>query len=432
MSDANRQADITNVAAWLDDLAARQTAIERISALGTYAIEPLACYLNRGPQLVSQARVLAVEMLGRLHDPRVANLLRDVLYTHPLKQLSPALAESEFRVKNAAVQALVEKQHAASNRDIAWAIQSERLPAAVHAAGILKLTGLAPSLVDLLTDDVLAGWAETALLALLPNSVSSLHDAIQTWLHSPTDTPRTRLALIRAFCCLAEAGATGTKELIGQGLMHASPLVRSAAALAARDTIHTQVISALIHGALSNAPTLGIACQDRLQSLGMGLIEPALEALHENRVTDVYGNVHHSDILARYALVTRLLQLTRHDPVRLSQVVAVVSVDDLVMALQRWMTPSIASLQALMSYPDAHVRVAAATAAERLNPAESIRWLSNRLNDKDRHVRREAYVSLLHHIDIRRVQMSLKDIPLSAWGLSPFKCIHLLARSLHR
>ncbi|GAB2582975.1 hypothetical protein ISP15_07550 [Dyella jejuensis] len=428
MSDPTTPDDTAQVAAWLDDLARREMAIEAIAALGSRAIDPLASYLEHGPQPVSQSRVLAVEMLGRLHDARVPKLLRKLLRAQPLHDLPPELFESEYRVKDAAIKALVTQQNATEN-DVAWGIQSERLPSAVRAAGTLGLASLLPSIVGLLTDDVLAAPAESALQALRPESIRPLLAAIQAWLDPSQDTPRIRLALIRAFRWLAAANVTVTENLTDQALDHASPMVQGAAALVVRDRQAPSIVAALLHGALSKEPLLAFDCRDRLQEVEQPLVEPALEALHIDRETDVYGNAHASDIWGRYWLLTRLLQLTRHDAASLYRVMAVVSEGELVAGLHRWTSPSAISLKALLRHPDSHVRAAAAAAVERLEPFETGHWLADRLGDRDRHVRRQAYAVLRHRIQARHIRLSRADIPLWAWCLHPLKCMHLLLLS---
>jgi HEAT repeat protein len=428
MSDPNIERDITQVAAWLDDLARRETAIEGISALGPRAVEPLACYLQRGPQPISQSRVLAVEMLGRLHDARVPELLRELLRSHPLHDLSSDLVECEYRVKDAAIRALVAQQKATQN-DIAWAIQSERLPSAVRAAGALKMVSLLPSVVDLLTDDVLASPVESALNASLPESIQPVLAAIRIWLDPSKDAPRIRLALIRAFRWLAATNVMVLGNLTDQALDHGCSMVRSAAALVVHDTQSPSIVEALLHGVLSREPILACACRDRLQKVGQPLIEPALGVLRADTERDVYGNAHSSDIWGRYWLLIQLLQLTRHDVTRLYRVMAVVSEDELVVGLHRWTSPSAASLKELIRYTDSYVRAAAAAAVERLDPVESGRWLADRLGDTDRHVRWQAYTALQHRIRARYVRLSFADIPLAAWGLNPLRCFRLLMMS---
>jgi len=428
MSDFDVQRDIAQVAAWLDDLARRDTAVENITAMGSRAVEPLARYLERGPQPISQPRALAVEMLGRLHDARVPELLRGLLRAHPLHDLPTELIESEFRVKDAAIKAMATQRNASEN-DISWAIQSERLPSAVRAAGALRMVNLLPTVVELLTDDVLASPTESAIRALLPESIKAVLTATQTWLEPAKDTPRTRLALIRAFRWLAATGASVSENLTDQALDHSCSMVRSAAALNVRDIAHAPILVALLHGALNREPILASACRDKLEEAGQALIEPALDALHASVESDIYDNTHSADIWGRYWLLTCLLQLTRRDVAALHRVMVVVSEDEIVVGLHRWASPSAISLKELIHHPDSQIRAAAASAVKRLDPVESVEWLADRLGDSDRDVRRQAYITLRHRIHARYVSLNFTDIPLLAWCFHPLKCVGLLMMS---
>lgn len=429
MNDPDTQRNLIQVAAWLDDLARREMAVENIVALGRRAIDPLAHYLEQGPQPISQSRVLAVQLLGRLHDARVPDLLRHLLRAHPLHELPPDLVESEYRVKDAAVGALV-MQNKATLDDISWAIQSERLPSAIRAAGTLKAVGLTASLVELLADDVLASPAESALHALLPESTQPVLAAIQAWLDPSKDSPHTRLALVRAFRWLAAVRAPVERGLTDRALCHACSMVRSAAALV-MDDINGTTVEALLHGVLNNDPILASACRDRLQKAEHLFLESGLDTLRANKERDIYDNAHPSNAWGRYWLLTRLLQLTGNDVSNFHRLVTVVSEDELVFGVHRWDSPTAATLKQLIHHANPRVRAAAAVAVERLEPVEPGNWLADRLSDRNRHVRWQAYTALKHRIHARYVRLDLADIPLSAWTLNPLKCLHLFMMSRH-
>lgn len=269
------------VATWIDDLAEPERAIDGIVALGHDAIGPLCAYLDRAPQLVSQPRELAVRMLVRLHDPGVAGRLRRLLRDNPLHGLPPALAESEYRVKDAAMAGLAEQSGTAAADDVAFGVHSERLPAALRAAGRLRLHALAPSLAALLADDVLTDVAAEALHALRPESTSDVLAAITAWSCADADTPRTRLALIRAFLWLQLAGEPLPPETRRQALRHPCPPVRAAAALDVEGATPAEadaVASALAHGALGTDERLAMACRMRLRGVSGLPFEPLVRA----------------------------------------------------------------------------------------------------------------------------------------------------------
>jgi hypothetical protein len=419
--------DTRHVSEWLEDLSATRQAIEGIEAMGVRAIEPLACYLARGPQPVSQSRVLAVHLLARFHAPCVVDVLRRVLHEHPLHGLPAALMEPELRVKDAAISALL-AQRAATPEDVAWAVQSERLPAGIRAAGTLRLVGLVPSLIRLLSDDVLAGAAEDALHALSPDSVQPMLAAIRDGLGAQADTARTRLALMRAFCWLSASGVHVDGNLAKQALSHPCTLVRSAAALAGRDASNQDVLDALLHGALGSESFLAQACRDRLATLGGPVRERALNALRNDQARDVYGNAHPADRPARGWIVAQLLQQARHDISGLRGLLAQIIPDDLVGGLNRWQAPSMEALGLLMRHPDARVRSAALAAARRLSPAQSIPWLVDRMRDPDRHVGKQAYEALLHAQDTHHARVTASAFPWRLWLAHPIRCAHLAIR----
>ena len=426
MNEQQTPTDIARVESWIDDLSAHEQATEGIIAMGSAALEPLLHYLQRGPQLVSQPRVFAVTMLARLHDARVPHVLRRVLHDHLLHDLSPLLAESEYRVKDAVVEAMVYTQACATIEDIAFAMQSERLPGAVHAAGVLHLALLAPALAGLLTDDVLAASAALALSALQPESVAAVTERIGGWLDPNLDTTRTRLGLVRGFGWMAAISTTGESAVQERGLKHPSALVRVAAALAIHNASATPVVAALVHGALGSDAMLALACRHRLEDVGDMLFDPAMNALCGNAETDIYGNVHPADAEARQSLLLQLLQQTTMTAERFRRVTADVAVDELAACLHRWNTPRIETLRITMRHGDARLRIASITALARVESEEKTDCLTDLLGDVDHMVRRKAYGALRRHLATRQDQVSLGHLPLAAWWRGPRRCIQLL------
>jgi hypothetical protein len=414
------QADVARVAGWIDDLAAHEQATERIMAMGLAAVEPLADYLRRGPQAISQPRVLAVRMLARLHDARVPGLLRRLLHDHPLHGLPPHLAESEYRVKDAAVEALALTQGCATAEDVLFAIRHERLPAAVRAAGFLRLTSLAPALAGLLADDVLAEPAATALSALRPESVAIVEAHIRAWLDAETDTARTRLGLVRGFAWLATGPAARDDTLQRQGLRHPCAAVRAAAALAMREGAAEPVVQALAHGVLGRDGLLALACRDRLRHIGPALFEPAMDALCADAEPDVYGNLHPADGNARRWLLRQVLRQAVVNPERLRYIVSCVAPDELAACLYHVATPSIER------HADRRARDRSAVVRGWSKADEKAGYLAGLLGDADPMVRRTAYQALHGYLAACQVRIPLRALPASAWRRSPLRCLRLL------
>ena len=421
--------EITQVESWIDDLAAREKATESIMAMGAAALEPLLHYLQRGPQLVSQPREFAVKMLARLHDVRVPHVLRRLLHDHLLHGLTAPLAESEYRVKDAVVEAMVYTQACATMEDIAFAMQSERLPAAVRATGVLHLSLLAPVLAGLLTEDVLAASAAVALSALQPESVAAVTESIRSWLDTEPDTTRTRLGLVRGFVWLATISVTFESALQQRGLQHPNAMVRAAAVLSVHDVETKLVVPALVHGVLGSDILLALACRSRLLGIGEPLFEPAMKALCRNAEPDVYGNLHPAETGARQWLLSQLLQQVPMDSERFRLFAAGISEDELAGCLRRWHAPRIEILRHAMRHGCARVRTASVIALGRIDVPEKAGCLTTLLGDINHTVRRKAYRTLRRYLTRRQGAVSLGPLPLAAWWHSPRRCIQLLILS---
>ena len=425
MNGQHTPTDLAQVESWLDGLAAHQQATERIMAMGSAALEPLLHYLERGPQLVSQPRVFAVTMLARLHDPRVPHVLRRLLHDHLLHGLPALLAESEYWVKDAVVEAMVYTQACATMEDIAFAMQSERLPAAVHAAGVLHLSLLAPALAGLLTDDVLAASAAVALSALQPESVAAVTESVRSWLDTNSDTTPTR----RCFGWMAAISAACESALQERGMQQPSTLVRAAAALSMHDARATPVVAALVHGALGSDVMLALAGRQGLQDVDEMLFDPAMNALCGNSEPDIYGNLHPAEAEARQSLLLQLLQQTTMNAERFLQVNAGVPVDEFAACLCHWDTPRIETLKLAPQHGDTHVRIASAIALGRVDGDEKVGCLADLLDDIDHIIRRQAYRTLRRYLATRQGKASLGHLPPAAWWRSPRRCIQLIVLS---
>ncbi|KRE89040.1 hypothetical protein ASG87_05700 [Frateuria sp. Soil773] len=432
MTSGHTSALDAQVAAWIDDLAAPERAVEGIVALGHAAVGPLSAYLDRGPQLVSQPRELAVRMLARLHHPDVVERLRRVLRDHPLRGLPPALAESEYRVKDAAVAGLAAQLGAAASDDLAFGVCCERLPSALRAAGRLRLHALAPSVARLLADDVLEDAAAEALHGLLPESASSVLTAIAAWLYGDADTPHVRLALIRAFLWLQAIAERPPVEICQQALRHPCVPVRAATALVmdgAAPTDADAVAEALAHGALGTDERLAMACRERLRSVPNLPIEPLVRALRADEEADVYDNTRYPNPTARRILLDIILAQAGGATEKLRRIVRGVPPDDLAEALFRWHWLDAPWLESMLGHPVAQVRLAATACLLRYPLPARQRWLAERLGDRDRRIRHKAFTILAALIDARQASLSSADLPSHTLWLAPWACLRLLARS---
>ncbi len=288
----NQDTDAEQVAAWVGNLAGHAEAVNAITALGEAAIPGLRAYLARGPEIVPQARCFAVAMLARLHGEAATDALRDVLRGHPLHGLSPQLAESEYVVKNAAMDALATRPYPRLKDDVAFGI-GERLRTAVAAAGRLRQGDTADVMVALLDDDVLAETAVDSLATLGAPAVAAITVWLDAWLVEMDLSVRRRLAIVRALRVLRVLHGEIPTKTVEHALQAASPAVRAAASLLVWPQCRDENIrDNLLHGALGRDWGLADACRDALQPPGPQMLEAAQAALQRDAEPDMYGDLH--------------------------------------------------------------------------------------------------------------------------------------------
>lgn len=275
----------------IDDYAGHAQASEYLAAQGRDAMEPLCDYLREGLQINPQGRVFAATMLARLGGDGAIDGLREVLYAHPLHGLTAPLRESEYVVKDAVITHVSARDYPQRPGDIAFALRSERLPSAVVAAGRLGMGELAPELVRLLEDDVLAQVASHSLAALEWAGQAAILAALPDLLAVEPSQVRSRLAALRGLLTLWDVGASLPPMLAASGQGH-HPAVAAACALfrpAQAATAHT-----LMQGAVGDCVRLADLCRGRLLRPDYRpWRQGALEAIaREPRTSDIYGNQH--------------------------------------------------------------------------------------------------------------------------------------------
>lgn len=293
------------IAAWIDDLAEHARAAEAIASLGDTAIPPLRAYLLGEPQVIPQPRCFAVTMLARLHADAATEALREVLLWHPLRALDPRFAESEYVVKSEALDALAARTYAGLHEDIAFGI-SERLRVAVQAAGRFGFADLAPELVAVLDDDVLADAAVEALTAIGSTAADAILDRLDAWLLQAHGSARRRLAVLRALRVMHRlATPCADSAVIGHTLDDSHPAVRAAVALLIWSQRRDEtIVEDLLHGALGFDHDLAEACREALEGAHEVLAMPATRALQRNAEPDLYGRQEQLTIDQRRWLMT--------------------------------------------------------------------------------------------------------------------------------
>jgi hypothetical protein len=275
--------------ALIDDYADHAAAIERLAGMGEGAIRPLRRYLREGPQANPQGRLFAVDMLARLRSAEATAGLREVLRGTPLRELPASQRDAEYQVRDAALRHLVGRDYPERDADVACALQSERLPGAVAAAGRLGLAALAPDLVRMLGDDVLEGAADEALLALGEAAVAAILAALPALLDAERDNARARLALVRTLLVLWRLHAMLPPEPAREARRR-HPFVAAAAALF--EPPGQDGAGRLLDGAAGDLAGLANACRERLRHPAYGpWLSPAAAALLRRAVEpDIYGN----------------------------------------------------------------------------------------------------------------------------------------------
>lgn len=287
----------------IDDYANHGAAAERIAGMGSDAIEPLNRYLSEGPQVNPQGRVFAVAMLARLSSPAALAGLRHGLRSSRLRELPTSQHEAEYQVKNTVLERLMERDYPERFADITFGVQSERLPAAVTAAGQHGLASLAPDLVAMLRDDVLERAAADALVALGDAGATAILAAGSSLLDEEPTCVRSRLALVRAFLVLERLHVC-LPSAIARQAAQAHPAVSASAALL-QDSPTPARTERLVHGAMSEYLPLAEACRARLTDGSSAIAEMARNLIERNAELDIYGNTH---VLSRDAMqwLTRL------------------------------------------------------------------------------------------------------------------------------
>jgi hypothetical protein len=303
------------VTQWMEGIADHAQAAQAIGALDRdAAIGAIHDYLRRGPQVIPQPRMFAVTMLARWNAAEAIAALREVLHDHPLRTLSPQMAESEYVVKNAIVDTLAERTYPELVEDIAFGI-NERLPAAVRAAGGHGLREPARAIADLLDDDVLADTAAQTLNMLGDDGARAMLQRLDAWLWLSPYNPRTRLAVMRGLTTLTRFPNAGrlehAEDVLRRALRDPHPLTRAAAAAALAPRTNAELVEARIRGVLGQDRNIAQACRNALAAVGAELVEPAMCALRRNAEPDLYGQEQAPPEEQRHWLILRMLEADR-------------------------------------------------------------------------------------------------------------------------
>ena len=362
------------VARLLDDLAHHDLATSEIPALGERAIAPLARYLDGPPQSFPHARQLAARLLGLIGGPTAVQTLRSLLTRHDLATLSPALAQSEYAVKDEAVVQLLRLERTDLGDEFLAAFHRDRLPSAADALARCGVSAAIPDLVAALEDDLLAQRAADALRRFGPRAVPELVASVRERhgeRSAATESRVSRCRRIAAATLLGEIGERTAVTPLRFLLQDAHPAVAAAAAaaLAALDPDHVPPgqCRAIIAGAVSPEWRVWDRCREAADSLADACVAAAVAAVHDTETVDLYDVPVPIDRAGRRWLIAFILEqavdamgpltasLRALDPGLVAEAIAEVHAPR-----------AVAPLAALASHPDPLVRAAVAHALPQL------------------------------------------------------------------
>ena len=284
------------VARLVEDLARHEEARGEILRLGRQAGPSLDRYLAGPPQSIPHARVFAVQLLGALPGDEAAEALRRVLFRHDLGALDPVLAQSEYVVKNEAVEQLLRRRDAEFADDFLRALRVDRLPAATRAVACLRLTAVLPDLIQALEDDVLSVHAADALAKFGRSAVPALADTLGEIRSASRGGGESRVSRQRrmlAAMTLGRIGETSVLPPLHDMMRDTHPSVAASAALASwrLDPAGPSPEQArlLVQGALSPEEWVGMGCREAVRAIGRPCVAAAFEALAMPTAADLYG-----------------------------------------------------------------------------------------------------------------------------------------------
>lgn len=339
----------------VDDISRHKVAAPLILAEGVGTVPALSSYLEGPPRSVPHARLFAVSMLAVIPGTEATVALRRALHRHDLRTLSPAVADSEWLVQNAAFAALVQRLGPEIATEIDYGLYTARLPAAADAVGRFALAAHIPALIEALGDDILG---EPARAAIVQSGVVVAPLLTETLKRHDTDVSSLKRA-IAAVDILSQFSIDESVDPLEKLLSGTHPALAGTAALAllkqrTNDPPPT-LVAALTRGTLLPNAALAERCLDVLDTLPPhALLDAASSALAVEYLPDLYDVPRSVTEPARARLLARIL---RRSDIDATQIIERASDYALLAALRQLRaSPSEASVDTLNRHPSSRVR----------------------------------------------------------------------------
>ena len=312
--------------------------------------------------------------------------------------------------------------------DLLHAVRLDRLPAAVRAVARLRITAALPDLSQALEDDVLSLHAVDALREFGRLAVPALAGTLTEQHQASSAGGESRLSRRRrilAAMTLAEIGATGELQALGEMTRDAQPAVAAAAAWAlwrldpAR--LAPEHARLLVQGSLSPEARVHERCCEAVRTLGSHGMAAALDAFAMSTAPDLYGVPVEIAESARRWLLVFILERFEDARSRLEQALAPCASELLIGALRSVQDrKAVRNIALLARHPDAQVRSKVAQTLGRLGGADAASVLVTLLEDRNRAVRMAATRALREigrdAVDVIRAEMARRR-PLRSLGL---------------
>jgi HEAT repeat protein len=266
---------------------------QELSALGDKGVGPLSEFLNSPPEVVPHARVAAVRALSLIGTASALQALKAALFAHELKGIDPVQAQSEYVVKNAAIEELLRKGWS-TQADFLEAFRRYRLPAAINAILKYRVFDAIPLLIDALEDDVIATRVAEALRQLGEASIPALLEALSIrHLSGEIESRVSRQRRILVASTLGEIGSKAVEPNLMRIREDIDPTLAGVAIAALMklgfSPISLKEAEILLKGALSHEWAARERCRNAAAHLGEIGTDAALELLSLESLPDLYG-----------------------------------------------------------------------------------------------------------------------------------------------